>query len=180
MNTEEEWFETKYKDKVGTFWINKQGQLQKRFGKRKPKLLEGSLANNGYLFVSVCEDGISKKKTIHSIMGEVFLKNTHNHRNIDHINRIKTDNRLENLRWLSQSYNMLNTDTIKGVGFCKEKQKWYCRKGYELIGLFFTKEEAIACKYGYLKALGIITKANENSTNSATTLEHSPICDCEF
>lgn len=175
MEIETEWFETKYKDTVGTFWINKKGQLQKRFGKRKPKLLEGSLGSNGYLFVSVCEDGIFKKKTIHSIMGEVFLENTHSHRNIDHINRIKTDNRLENLRWLSQSYNMLNTETIKGIGFSKDKNRWYSKSSDVIIGYFYTKEEAIACKYGYLKALSIITIANDNLNN----LVHPQIFECE-
>jgi hypothetical protein len=135
--------------------------------------LEGSLGNNGYLFVSVCEDGISKKKTIHSIMGEVFLENTHSHRNIDHINRIKTDNRLENLRWLSQSYNMLNTDIIKSVGFSKDKNRWYSKSSDTIIGYFYTKEEAVACKYGYLKALGIITIVNENNNN----LLYSQNCD---
>jgi hypothetical protein len=72
METETEWFETKYKDTVGTFWINKKGQLQKRFGKRKPKLLEGSLGSNGYLFVSVCEDGISKKKQFIALWARFF------------------------------------------------------------------------------------------------------------
>ncbi len=135
--------------------------------------MEGSLGNNGYLFVSVCEDGISKKKTIHSIMGEVFLENTHSHRNIDHINRIKTDNKLENLRWLSQSYNMLNTDIIKSVGFSKDKNRWYSKSSDTIIGYFYTKEEAVACKYGYLKALGIITIVNENNNN----LLYSQNCD---
>lgn len=172
MTDEIEWFETKYKDKIGSFWINKKGQLQKRFNKREPKILEGSIGSNGYLFVSVCEDGKHKKKTIHSIMGEVFLKNIHNYRNIDHINRIKTDNRLENLRWLSQSYNMMNTDKIKGIGFCKEKKRWYSKVSDTLIGLFLTEDEAIACKYGYLKALGIITIANENLAKLASILEN--------
>jgi hypothetical protein len=31
-----------------------------------------------------------------------------------------------------------------------------------LIGAFLTEEEAIACKYGYLKALNIIGDTNDN------------------
>ena len=164
QNEQEEWYETRYKDKVGNFYINKKGQLQKRFKKRDPKLFEGVIANTGYLYVSVCDNGKHIKKTIHSIMGEVFLKNSFSHRNIDHINRIKTDNRLENLRWASQSYNMLNTDKIKNIIWNDVSKRWLCKVSKKLIGTFLTEEEAIACKYGYLKALNIINETNENLT----------------
>jgi hypothetical protein len=69
---------------------------------------------------------------------------------------------------------MLNTETIKGIGFSKDKNRWYSKSGDVVIGYFFTKEEAIACKYGYLKALGIISIVNDNLNN----LEHSQICEC--
>jgi hypothetical protein len=171
METEIEWYETKYKDKTGRFYINKKGQLQKRFKIREPKILEGNIGGTGYLYVSVCENRKHIKKTIHSIMGEVFLENTHNYRNIDHINRNKTDNRLENLRWLSQSYNMLNTNEIKNISWNEEKQRWLCKIKDEVIGRFYTKEEAIACKYGYLKGLNILTKANDTPTNLPSILD---------
>lgn len=156
-----EWYETKYKDKVGIFYINKKGQLQKRFKIREPKLIEGCIGSNGYLYVSVCENGKAIKKTIHSIMGEVFLPNPFSYRNIDHINRIKTDNRLENLRWFSQSYNMLNIGEIKHIIWDNDKKRWLCKINNNVIGRFLTKEEAIACKYGYLKALNIINEFND-------------------
>lgn len=53
---------------------------------------------------------------------------------IDHKNRIKTDNRIENLRDVFQSCNMRNRPNridnisgIKGVGWSKQKQKWRVR-----------------------------------------------------
>ncbi len=158
---ETEWFETKYKNKTGTYYINKLGQIQKRYKIRSPKIISGSVGSAGYLVVSVCDNGKFIKKTIHSIMAEVFLPNYSNHRNIDHINRIKTDNRLENLRWLSQSYNMLNVGEIKNIFFDETKNRWICRVSEKVIGRFLTKEEAVACKYGYLKALGIINDSND-------------------
>lgn len=161
IQNEEEWFETKYSDKVGKFYINKKGQMQKRFKIREPKILNGKVGANGYLYVSVCYDGKAIKKTIHSIMGEVFLPNPHSYRNIDHINRIKTDNRLENLRWFSQSYNMLNVGEIKNIIWSDEKHLWLCKISNVVIGSFHTKEEAVACKYGYLKALDIINNDND-------------------
>ena len=44
----------------------------------------------------------------HRILGLQFLPNPDNLPEIDHINKIKTDNRLENLRWVSKSENQKN------------------------------------------------------------------------
>jgi len=156
MEIQDEWYKTKYEDNFGTFYINKFGKLQKRFKSDKsPKLIEGNIGSNGYLYVSLTINGKHVKRTIHSIMAEVFLENTHKHRNIDHINRDKTDNRLENLRYFSQSYNMLNRNDISNIFFDEKKGKWLCKISNKLIGSFYTKEEAFACKFGYLKALDI-------------------------
>jgi hypothetical protein len=53
---------------------------------------------------------------------------------IDHINRTKTDNRIENLREVSRSCNIRNrvnsknnTSGIKGVSWAKERQQWIVR-----------------------------------------------------
>jgi hypothetical protein len=53
---------------------------------------------------------------------------------IDHINRDRFDNRIVNLREATQAQNMQNKTVnktsstgIKGVGFCKERQRFYAR-----------------------------------------------------
>ena len=46
---------------------------------------------------------------------------------VDHINRIKTDNRFENLRYVTRIENQLNRDCVdnaKGYGWEKERNKW--------------------------------------------------------
>ena len=70
---------------------------------------------------------------------------------IDHINRIKTDNRKENLRYADRSLNCSNigiqrnnTSGQTGVSFCKLKQKWRAYFGPKRKAGFRTKEEAIA------------------------------------
>lgn len=72
---------------------------------------------------------------------------------IDHINRDKTDNRIENLRLASNSENMMNTDAYssnksgyKGVSFKPSKGKWVAQIGFrntkKHIGYFDTPQEA--------------------------------------
>lgn len=52
-------------------------------------------------------------KYLHRIVAELFIPNPDNKPYIDHINTITTDNRVENLRWVTNSENMLNPITRK-------------------------------------------------------------------
>ena len=77
---------------------------------------------------------------------------------IDHINRDKLDNRIENLREASKSENMLNSDRSEygGVCFDSSRGKWkaYTKKNgkQSFLGRFDTEEEALRVvqkrKYG--------------------------------
>lgn len=76
---------------------------------------------------------------------------------VDHINCVKGDNRLENLREASRSENSANRPPpksnksgVKGVHFDKGRQKWmaYIKKNWKRhhLGRFDTMEEAIAAR----------------------------------
>lgn len=66
----------------------------------------GSKSQTGYMFLSRG----NKTYLIHRIVAETFIPNPDNLPQVDHINRDKTDNRVENLRWVSRSTNQRNTD----------------------------------------------------------------------
>lgn len=63
----------------------------------------------GYLCVNLCR----KTTTIHRMVAMAFIPNPENKLLVDHINTIKTDNRLENLRWVTHSENSRNEITLK-------------------------------------------------------------------
>ena len=67
-------------------------------------------------------------------------------KDVDHINRDRTDNRIANLRVVSRSANNFNTDKHKGCYFCKTTGKWKASvvsnyKSYH-VGYFKTEKEA--------------------------------------
>jgi len=91
------------------FSINKSGQLKNN---KTNNIISVSIGKTGYLRAMIRLNGKQKNVDIHRLMAEVFVKNPNPniYKEIDHINRIKTDNRIENLRWCNRSINMKNAD----------------------------------------------------------------------
>lgn len=65
----------------------------------------------GYLSVNLSKNGINKHYLLHRIIAQAFIPNLENKPHIDHINTIKTDNRIENLRWVTPKENARNSIT---------------------------------------------------------------------
>lgn len=65
------------------------------------KVLIPFTTKNGYLMVSPSRGGVSCKRYVHRLVVETFIPNEDKSLQVNHINGIKLDNRLENLRWTS-------------------------------------------------------------------------------
>lgn len=60
---------------------------------------------NGYLKVCLCVSGTKKNLILHRMVAKAFLANPENKSDVNHINAIKIDNRLENLEWVTSKEN---------------------------------------------------------------------------
>lgn len=72
----------------------------------KGRILKPSYCTSGYLKVHLRKNKKSKQFMIHRIVASEFIDNAENKKTVNHINGIKTDNRVENLEWCSYSENL--------------------------------------------------------------------------
>lgn len=71
-----------------------------------PLLLKPIKDKYGYLYVNLTNNGKQKKLKIHRLIALSFLTNPKNKTQINHINGVKSDNRLDNLEWVTPQENM--------------------------------------------------------------------------
>ena len=94
----------------------------KVFSIKTKRFLKPSFFTTGYLKVDLYKKCKRKNIAIHRLLGLYFISNPNNLPCIDHINRNRTDNRLENLRWVSYKENGLNK-TFRGGCIVKTNDK---------------------------------------------------------
>ena len=139
----------------------------KVFSKKRNKFLKPCMTD-GYYTISLCKNGKPKSSRINRLIAIHYIPNTENKPQVDHINRIRTDNRIENLRWVSHLENMqnrripnTNKSGIKNIYYDKFHDRWKYEKminGNKIHKLFKTKIDAICYKYIFQLKLKTIIK----------------------
>lgn len=71
----------------------------------KERILKQSLNTRKYLIVILCKNNLTNAKQVHRLVAESFINNSENKPVVNHINGIKTDNRVENLEYTTQKDN---------------------------------------------------------------------------
>ena len=87
-------------------WVREDGCIfLPQSGRNPAHWTFGHPNSKGYLCVQVN----GKTYKVHRLVAECYIPNPENKPFIDHINRRKHDNRVENLRWATNSENMRNS-----------------------------------------------------------------------
>lgn len=149
-----------YDPLTGNIWWSKS------CGKRRLDRPIGSLDGRGYLQVMTPHGNLKLHRIAWFLYYEFWPLGKH----IDHVNGVKTDNRILNLRLATNKQNLLNSKShrdnlyshYKGVSFDKRASKWIARFSNKYLGSFNTELEAAECYNKHVDGLGnAFTRGNE-------------------
>ena len=133
----------------GQYSVTQDGQV---INERTGKIRVAHLDNKGYLCVTLPLDlGYRKAFKVHTLVYTAFIGDIPSGMEIDHINRDREDNRLENLRLVSSRDNSHNSEYMgtkrRGVYYNKQRKKWiasiFIERKHRYIGIFETEGEAL-------------------------------------
>lgn len=74
----------------------------------KGKLLKPYINKHGYLALALTKNGNEKLMRVHRLVTEAFIDNPNNYDQVNHIDGDKTNNKVENLEWCNNQYNVIH------------------------------------------------------------------------
>jgi hypothetical protein len=93
------WYEWEYQ--VSNLWNVKSIKFSKE------KILK-TVINKWYMRLLLCKNWKSLNKQVHRLVAQAFVPNPENKPQVNHINWIKSDNKVSNLEWCTSSENVLH------------------------------------------------------------------------
>ena len=127
------------------------------WSKNSNRFLKAPVNSSGYLNINLYKDKVNETCSIHRLVAEHYIPNPDKLPQVDHRYRDKTDNRVENLSWVTRSENgqnkgiqKNNTSGHKNISYNKKRNTYRYRKMFNKVRhekFFRTLNDALCYKY---------------------------------
>lgn len=105
--------------------------------------------SGGYKTACLTHNKVSKRVIVHRLVAEAFIPNLENKPVVNHMDKIRSNNRVENLEWVDYSENMFH----KWKGIEKVVKAKKRRAGDPKIQMSLGIKESIVEKFGSMEAI---------------------------
>lgn len=119
----------------------------------KGRILKTHKNNRGYEFIRMNYKGKIKQAYIHRLVAEAFIDNPNNYKAVNHIDKNKENNCVDNLEWCTYSYNSRysNSKKVKGTNL-KTNEIVFYNAIIDSVKDGFVVSQIVACCKGKRKS----------------------------
>jgi hypothetical protein len=136
---------------------------------RKGKICKQSKSNLGYMTVGFTVNTIKVNKYVHRLVAEAFIANMNDYPQVNHIDCDKTNNRMYNLEWCTNSQNHIHAAKN---GLNKLHLHRVAYSGEENGRSLLTKEQVLEIKQKYIPYKYSAKKLSKEYNVSESCITH--------
>ena len=107
----EQWKQIIIDDVIYQYEVSTYGRIRNM--KKAKRIIKQHDNGKEYLFVRLCKNGKYKNCSVHRLVANAFIPNPHNYSDVNHKDKNRQNNHVDNLEWLPHDEHMIKNKSRK-------------------------------------------------------------------